>query len=730
MPRKQTLILMILFCLLAPAAALAQGILIPRHPRPEIMPRRGHVFSIKSQRVDTDIHRQVAATTFEQVFENNTGRDLEGWYLFPIPKDASISKFTMWMNGEEVEGEVVEATRARSIYEQIVRQTRDPGLLEFVGNGLFRARVFPIPARGDVKVKMCYEEVLPYDAGLVTYRLPFKTGCRRFGRIGEVSVAVNIESDVPIKNLYSPSHDVDARVRGRRASCGFELSNTFPGEDFLLYYTVSKEDVGLNLLTHRPRGGDGYFMMLVSPGDLDDHRKVIAKDIVFVLDKSGSMKGEKIEQARAALSYCVESLNANDRFNVVTFSTNVERFADKLVKATRRNREDALEFIDDIKARGGTDINQALTVALDLPRSDNPQMLVFLTDGLPTVGETSVRRILANLEKNNDTRARIFPFGVGYDVNTELLDRVSIDHRAAVEYIKPEEDIEVKVSRFYDKVSSPVLSDVRLDVGRIDVYDTYPLELPDIFNGTQLVVLGRYSGHGATTIELTGRVGGRGKTFEYEGSFRKRGRENSFIPRLWANRKIAYLLSAIKLNGAKKELVDEVIELSLEHGIITPYTSYLVLEEGTDADRERLSRAAPQSVVTDDMHVRGGRREEVRLKIQALSGMVTTSDESAPSVSGKAATEVSRDIAELKEQSVLKRDETGGTRFVGKKRFVLRGDEWVDAEFEDDMDVEEIEFLSEEYFRFLDAHPEVKDYLALGEKVTFVFNNKAYRITQ
>lgn len=729
MIRRQNLISIFLGLLLAPAATLAQGTLIPRDFRPEIMPRHGYVFSIKSQRADVDIRRQVATTTVEQVFVNNTNRDLEGWYLFPIPKDASISKFTMWMNGEEVEGEVVEATRARGIYEQIVRQMRDPGLLEFVGKGLFRARVYPIPARGDVQVKMSYEEVLPYDAGLVTYTLPFKTDCNRFGRIGEVSVAVDIESDVPIKNLYSPTHDIDARVRGRRASCGFELSNAFPSEDFLLYYAVSEDDVGLSLLTHRSRGDDGYFMMLVSPGDLDDHRKVIAKDIVFVLDKSGSMKGEKIEQARAALSYCVKSLNENDRFNIIAFSTNVDRFAGRLLEATRRNRNEALDFIDGIKARGGTDINQALAEALDLPRSDNPQMVVFLTDGLPTVGETGVAQILDNLKKHNKTRARIFPFGVGYDVNTELLDRMSIDHRATVEYIKPEEDIEVKVSRFYDKVSSPVLSDVKLDLGRIDIHDTYPMDMPDIFNGTQLVVLGRYSDDGATTIELSGRVGGKRTTFTYEGNFEKSTRANSFIPRLWANRKIAYLLSEIKLNGAEKELIDEVIELSLEHGIITPYTSYLVLEEGTDADRLRLSRAVPPAAGAGP-HVRGGRDGEVSFEKMSVLHETPAEVNPASRASGKAATGVSRDIAELKEQSVLKSDESGLTRYVGEKRFVLRGDEWVDADFDEKMKVEEIEFLSEKYFRFLEQHPEVKDYLALGEKVTFVFNNKAYRITQ
>jgi Ca-activated chloride channel family protein len=705
--------------ILVPAVVFAQGQIIP-HPIGR--PVRIDPFSVKSMFVDVEIERQVATTIIEQVFHNAANTILEGMYLFPIPEKASISKFTMWMNGEEVEGEVVEAKKARQIYEDIVRRMRDPGLLEYIGRDLFRARVFPIPAKGDVQIKIVYEEILVYGAGLVEYRHPLKVDGNRTKTIGQVSIAVDISSDVSVKSLYSPTHDIDVDISGRSASCGFEANDAVLDRDFVMYYTVSTDDVGLNLLTHRRDDGDGYFMMLVSPGRLGDPTKVVAKDVVFVLDKSGSMKGEKIDQAKGALSYCIKNLNASDRFNIVLFSTNVVTYSDRLVEATRREKNKATEYITEITARGGTDVNNALLAALESLESDRPRMVIFLTDGRPTVGEANIETILSGLRERNDS-VRIFPFGVGYDVNTILLDQLSVDHRGAVDYIKPEEDIELKVSRFYDKVSNPVLADVELQVVGVELLDIYPGQLPDIFDGTQLVVLGRYRGRGAKSITLTGDVGGRERKFDYEGTFERRSDEFAFIPRIWANRKIAYLLSEIKIHGAEQELIDEVIELSLEHGIITPYTSYLILEEGTEADRERLSWGATEPLSDAPSPGRG-------TSVDALASTMSDALAEKP-VSGEGAVGLSRYLAKERKASNLavNKQETGVVRYAGEKRFVLRGDVWVDEEYRDDMDVIEIEFLGDDYFALLDEHPALKHILALGRNVTFVFENHAYRIT-
>jgi Ca-activated chloride channel family protein len=728
MKRRLTVVVLpTLFIIALHGAASASGTLIPRDPR--IVPPPGRsVFSVKSQHAGVDINRQVASTTLEQVFKNNTARVLEATYLFPIPEDVSISSFSMWMNGKEVKGEIVDANKARRIYEDIVRRTRDPGLLEYVGQDLFQARVYPIAKHGEVRIKIVYDELLKYDAGLISYHYPLKADQYGFGNIGELSVSVDIRSDVPIKNVYSPSHEIDWKKSRRKASCSFEERDVKPDRDFLLYYAVSEEDMGLSMLTHRIDGEDGYFMLLLSPGTLDNPERVLPKDIVFVIDRSGSMKGEKIEQAKASLKFCIENLNGGDRFNIVTFATGADKFRRKLVTATRTIKAQAVDFVEQIEARGGTDINEALLQALDIPDSDYPQMIVFLTDGLPTVGIRDYQEILENLKQANPHRMRIFSFGVGYDVNTHLLDRMSEDHRGIVEYIKPEEDIETKISGFYTKVKSPVLSDVELNLGDLGIKEIYPHHLPDVFEGSQLVVLGRYEGRGHSKIELCGHVGDDRREFIYEGNFTRREAGHGFIPRLWATRKIGYLFSEIKMNGESPELVDEITKLSKEHGIITPYTSYLVLEEG---DRVRMSSGAlrdlPPSMprtpvnVVRDYKVRGGKRAETSMEV--MGEVPLPSD-----ASGEAASDMSQHISKSKRQDVIDRTDASRFKYVDGKTFVKTDEGWLDIDHPHGGDAIEITYLSEEYFELLKKYPDVKKYLALGDRVTFVHDGTSYRI--
>lgn len=697
---------------LSATMAHASGIIIPRPPR-DFPPHKIYPpLAIKSHQVEVGINNQAAKTKIKQVFSNHSERDLEGTYIFPIPQGASITEFAMWMNGEKVEGEVVDAKQARRIYNDIVRQMRDPGLLEYAGCGLFRANVYPIPKHGDVKIEIVYEELLASDAGLISYRYPLKSERLSQQRLRGVSISVEIRSNVPIKSIYSPSHDIDSENNGDSAWCGFEDTKMRSDKDFVLYYTVSQDELALNMLTHRLHGEDGYFMMLLSPGEIEDEDKIIEKDVVFVIDRSGSMKGKKINQAKAAFEYCLRRLNQGDRFNVLSFSTGVDRMARELITFDRESCSRALEFIDGIEARGSTNIDEALRAALKFPHSKRPQMIVFLTDGLPTTGETNLASILTHVDEENSSDVRIFPFGVGYDVNTHLLDKLSDENRGSVSYITPDEDIEEKITSFFSKVSSPVLSNISLDFGDVRTSGVYPYNLPDIFNGEQLVVLGRYEGRGSETIVLTGYVGEEKKTFEFEGRFEKRERDNGFIPRLWANRKIAYLLSELKLHGHDKELVDEIVALSKEYGIVTPYTSYLVLE---DEDSERISRVF---------------RSSPSYGAVPLSGEAGKAFDVDKGIVGKGATQFSKEVAERKQQSVVEAPAVDKVKHVENKTFYQDEDGWVDADFEESMDVTEIEFMSDDYFELLARLPEIGKYLSLGKKVTFVHEGKAYRIIE
>ncbi|MDP6504732.1 MAG: VIT domain-containing protein, partial [Planctomycetota bacterium] len=566
--------LITLFALVGLAAASATGIMIPK---PIGLPN----LAVKSHRVKVSISDQVAQTHVEQVFRNHTNRQLEATFVFPLPAGASVSEFAMMMNGKRVVGEVLEKDRARQIYTDIVRRMKDPGLLEYLGSNLFKASIFPIPPRGDQKIEITYNEVVTHDTGLAEYVFPLKTGGKSSTTLDDFSVSVELKSKTPIKSVYSPTHAVDVVKKGdHEAKVSFELNQATLDRDFRLLYSVSDKDFGVNLVTHRTGGKDGYFLMMISPKAEVKKNEILPKDVCFVVDTSGSMSGKKIEQARKALQYCVNSLDKRDRFNVIRFSTDVELFQETLAKVTKKNVDAATQFVGNFAARGGTDIDLALRKALEMKTNDKrPYLVVFLTDGKPTIGTTEPKRIIDNVKQKTAKDIRTFVFGVGHDVNTHLLDQIASSSRAATQYVSPEEDIEVKVSSFFDKVNAPVLSNLKLNLGKVRAYDTYPKELPDLFKGNQLLVLARFREKGDYAIKLTGEINGKQKEFVYEGSYPEVNKENKYIPKIWANRKVGYLLDEIRLKGENKELVSEVTALGKEFGIVTPYTSYLIVED-------------------------------------------------------------------------------------------------------------------------------------------------------
>jgi len=683
----------------------AQGVIIiepPPSPRPPVVP----ALSVLDHRVRVSIDNQVGETTVKQVFTNNSRVDLEGTYIFPIPANASITEFSMWMNGRKVTGELLGAQQARKIYQDIVRRLKDPGLLEYMGRDMFRARVYPIPAHGEVQIEVVYHELLRLDAGVIGYRYPLGYQRSGPGHWGNFSIDARIKSDVPIKSLYSPNYDVERRVDGREAYCSFEERDFTPGSDFLVYYTVSEEDIGMSLMTHRRRGREGHFMLLLSPGSLDRRERALAKDVVFVIDRSGSMRGEKIEQAREALSYCIGGLNEDDRFRIVTFAGDVRAYQPDLTRATKRHVRGALDFVDQIRARGGTDINGALLTALDVPASRRPQFVIFLTDGEPTVGETDIYTIIDNVGDRNKNGVRLFVFGVGYDVNTRLLDRLSADNRGTVEYVRPEENIETKVSNFYAKVSEPVLSDPTVNFANADVYDVFPPDLPDLFAGSQLIVVGRYHGSGPVTIRLSGFVEDDEKEFVYEATFAKRNRIHEFLGPIWASRKIAYLIEEIRSHGENKELVDEVIELSTSYGIVTPYTSYLILEDDRPGRLSGAVRERHLSWAEDASEAKKGFRSQV----------------------GADAVTLSRRLSDDKREEVVKRPSDQNILYMAGKTFYKTAQGWIDADYKDGMATIDVTFLSKEYFQLIDAHPELAQYLSIGKELILVYDGSAYKV--
>ncbi len=710
--------------------AYADGFIIPIPP-PDVV--RVPPLALKYHRVTVEIENQVARTKIDQVFVNEFHRDLEGTYIFPLPKGANITEFAMYINGERISGELLEREKARRIYQDIVNQMKDPALLEYFDRDMFKIRVYPIPAHGEKRIELEYSEVLKSDTGLIRYHYPLDTERFSSRPLKDVSIYVTVSSQQPMKSIYSPSHEVVVdRKSDHQATVSFEDTQVVPDKDFILYYTVSEKTFGANLLTYKKTRRDGYFMLMVSPGYEVAEHQVLPKDIVFVLDTSGSMRRDgKLQQAQDALIYGLEGLNPDDRFGVVTFSTTVNVFDDVLHKGTKENIDTAVQFVEDLQARGGTDIYEALKTALELldEESNRPKILVFLTDGRPTVGLTEYTDILQKVHKQNVQRNRIFIFGVGYDVNAHLLDELAEESKAASAYIEPKEDLEVIVSAFFDKIDSPVLSDLELKISGSRVYDLFPKELPDLFRGSQLLLLGRYRNPGEFELVLSGMVNDKENVYKYEVDFPQTELANDFLPRIWASRKIGYLLDQIRLHGEERELKEEVIELAKKFGIVTPYTSYLVTEdEEIDVDRRRprplfqdLS-AAPPGAADRPRSTHGNTAEEMYRAIPeeapALAPGFTETKE------GEVAVRVSKDVQKLKQQTVVSDAISREIRYLGTKTFYFINQIWVDSEHVEGQEIVKIVYGSDAYFKLLEAEPEIGKYLSLGDRMILCWNDQ------
>jgi Ca-activated chloride channel family protein len=710
------LMLMLITTLLVPTTALADGIVIPDPPvcdqlpcPPVIIPMDQLV--IRYHHVTVSIKDQMAVTHVDQVFYNPNDWTIEGTYIFPIPDDAAVSGFTLWVDGQPVEGKVLDATQARQTYEQIVSNLRDPALLEYIGRGAVQAHIYPIAPKGEHRIELEYTQALTAEGGLVRYVYPLNTEKFSASPIESVTISVDIKSNVPIRAVYSPSHDTRVRRESENhVVVGYEADNVLPNIDFTLYYSLG-ETQAFHLLTYRdPTDSsqpDGFFLALLAPR-INTIDQVIPKDLLLVLDRSGSMDGEKFQQAQQAARYILDNLNPDDRFNIISFSTEIEMYASKLRPASEAVQ--ARSWVDSLRAEGSTDINRALLEAAAMVDPERPTYLIFLTDGLPTEGVTDSQSILSNFSTNAPDNLRLFAFGVGYDVDTILLDTLTQNHHGRSTYVQPGMKLDEILSSFYNGISTPVLTNLDLNFGGVSTYDLYPYPLPDLFIGTQVILLGRYREGGQTDISLTGEVNGKRQTFSFpEQIFEKQSPANSLlasIPRLWATRKVGYLLNEIRLKGASQEIVDQIVKLSIRYGIVTPYTSYLVTDQVPlgAAEQQRLADETYGKMLVNPTAAPSGQAAvQSAVNAGAMQGAG-----SAPELEGGASSTV---------------------RVMGSRTFVLSDGKWIDTAFDPStMQTTAIEFLSPKYFSLVAAHPELADAFALGEKVIAISNSVAYEV--
>ena len=700
--------------LMSPAGA--DGIIIV-DPPPGVDVRLDQSLAIKYHHVDIQIKDQVATTRVDQVFVNDNPWTAEGTYIFPLPQGAAVSDFVMWVDGKAVHGEILEADEARTIYDDVVRRMKDPALLEYVGRKALKASVFPIPPGEERKIELEYSQILPVENGLVHYIYPLSTERFSSRPLEDLVVRAQIESREPLKAVYSSRHEVSIdREDDYHALLGLEQSDVLPDRDFELFYTISSEKIGLNLLSFKEEGQDGFFLLLAAPDVKVNEEEIVVKDIILVLDTSGSMQGEKMDQAKEAARYVLNHLNPLDRFAIVSFATTTRSFSPSLEPAAQADK--GKDFLDRLEAMGSTDINRAMIEAVGLAEEVRPTTLIFLTDGLPTEGVTVTGAILDNVAREAPDNVRIFSFGVGDDVDTDLLDQISMDNGGASTYVRPGEEIDEEVSAFYRKVKIPVLSDLSLDWGDIIVDQVYPQRIPDLFAGSQLIMLGRYREGGPAKITLKGMVNQEERSYTYEDlSFRKEGGDD-FIPRLWATRAVGYYLTQIRLYGEKQEWIDSIVSLSTRYGIITPYTSFLVQEKDIFSDKGR------EEVISDFKEEMAAAAAEPAFGEAAVEKAVYQKSLSAAPVGAAVPVNMSVSTGIDGTSKMVRVSEV--LKNVGSKTFLWRNDTWIDTTFDRSMKTKKVAFLGEEYFDLISQVPVLGSYFALGERVIVVHEGQAY----
>lgn len=689
--------------------------------------RRAPDFRVERLRSDVQITvdgaTRVARVEIEEEFRNHSPVLAEGDYLYPIPAGAVFTDFSLFMGERELRGEMLPADQARGIYEEIVRRKKDPALIELVGHGVLRARVFPIEPGDTRRVILRYTQVLGRDGDLLRLRYPRLIGAPPGSGHREIvrplpapergepfTLTIRLRGASRFGTPYSPTHRLE--VRERRSD---ELEIVHRGgaaaRDFELFLPLRETLVGASLVAHAPPGEDGYFMLVISPPATAQEIQ-IPRDLTLVLDVSGSMSGGKLEQARDALDQLLAGLRTGDRFRLIAFSSTVRSFREGFAPAERRTLEEARDFLAGLRAEGSTNVMEALSEALAPPAEEGRlSLVVFLTDGKPTVGETQPERIADAAERLRDGE-RLFAFGIGHDVNTYLLDRLAASGRGAVSYVRPGDDVEHEVSSLSRKIGAPALADLAIERAPARLEDYYPSPLPDLFFGEELLLFGRYRDSGDGELVLRASRAGRPVTLRYRVELPRREPDNDFIPRLWASRKAGALTAQVRLRGADPELVEEIRQLGLRYGILTEYTSYLV-EEPLMARREpaaalERARAAavPPALASGAVAFE---RSDASSRLRGAAGLYETNELVEGALAGAA---------------------REGLRHVGRRLFVRRGEVWTDLQFETDMRVIAVAPFSEAYFELTRRLPALRVYFALGERLVLAGDGLAIELSE
>lgn len=698
--------------------------------RPCVMPLPGVVRQSSDVRVD--LVDRVLRYEITETFVNRGSRVGEADYMFPLPKGAAFQDLKLEINGEMVAGETMSADRARGIYEEIVRRQRDPALLEWMGYGLLRARIFPIAPGEAKRVVVRFQTVAPRegDALRVDYFRGLRTNQAGASQLaeGRTSFVLTYPNDPMYGTAYSPTHSIfEPRYSSDDAGDGvgdrsfassyrgsmrrFEIRDA-SGEVTLLIPIRRSSNAAITMLANAPGNDDGFALITLSPPAV--RPRAVPRDLTFVIDVSGSMSGQKIEQARAAGKQILGTLSPMDRFRLIDFSSDVRTFRDGFSTATRDNIRAAERYLDQLDAEGSTNISGALDEALSSPiQSGRLPIVLFLTDGQPTVGEHDPSVIASNVAKHRESR-RLFTFGVGADLNVSLIEQLALEGRGTASFVRPEESVERAVGIVASRLTSPLVTDVRIHSDGVRLLKMHPSGPVDIFAGEDLVVLARYDGSGNAVIRFDGQTTSGPVTWSSRVNFPDRSRENPFVARLWATQRVGYLSAEKRKHGGSREIDDEIRDLGERFGIPTEFSSYLVVEPGML--RGRVMGATGMQL--DNVVVTGAGTSR-------LSASVAPAQFEAAKTA--AAQRSATNMALADSASGLREDTN--VRHAGNLTFVLRDSVWTDVRYKRAGPVLRVKPFSDAYFKLLEMQPDLRDAFTIGERAIIAGRNMAIELT-
>ena len=717
-------------------------------PRPVPPPARAwQDYKLEKIGLEVIIEGQKASCTLRYVIYNPGSSPIEVDFLAPLPEGGTVTGLSLFDGRNEMAGQVYNKEEAWSIYREIVSKLKDPALLEYAGRDTFRARVFPVPPKGRQTLELNFDFLAPRNEGQTGFSFPL-AGPMTSGRVLDQDIQVIIRQAAGLSGIYSPLEGVEIEhVAGNEAKVTFSRKNTGALDKFQLYFQADSGPMGGLVLSHKPdKDDDGYFLFLAEPNlDLAE-ASLPAKNVIFVLDKSGSMSGQKFKQAKEALNFILDRLDEKDNFNLVDYNARVYSWQPELMDMSRENRGSAKAYVENLRSGGNTNIEESLTTAFGLLKNSigEPSYIIFLTDGQATTGETNEMKLAEIAKKSNaQDAARLFSFGVGHDVNSRLLDRLSGQAGGSSIFVDPGENLEAKVSSFFSRITTPALTRPNLKADKA-LNRQLPEKLPDFFTGQQVVVVGRYPRGGETTFTLSGRQGDKDFNNEYKVVLADGpALDGQFIASLWAQRRIGELIDEIDLGGGRPspELVDELVGLSKKFGILTPYTSFLALEDQAITRQSELAPMVAEnlSIMQDTVGDQANRQRAFKwqMKDMGVDASGPGLRQSMPATEGAAAGSfyspdmemAALDLQVAKSKSAG-RNLSRPNQWAGQT-FFLKNGQWQAANLSDDdlKNTVTIKQLSKEYFELAKKlKAEEMVWLTQPEPVVFKYEGVNYLI--